>query len=108
MGWNLLEDENQLQVLIEKSYSKPQAIFKHSTRCIISTLAKSRVEKFSENFIDVYYLDLIAYRNLSNSIADKFSIHHQSPQILIIKNGECIFDESHGGINIDDFLQFKN
>jgi bacillithiol system protein YtxJ len=71
-------------------------------------MAKQRVEKFEDSSFDFYYLDLIQHRNLSNLIAEKFDVHHQSPQILIIKNGDCVFDESHGGINIQDLLEFKN
>lgn len=102
MNWKILENETQLNDLTEFSFKKPQAIFKHSTRCSISTMAKSRVEKSVIDSIDFYYLDLIAHRPLSNLIAEKFSVHHESPQILLIKNGECIFDESHNGINVQE------
>ncbi len=108
MDWITLETEDQLNQILLSSSTKPQIIFKHSTRCIISTMAKQRLEKYSDSSFDFHYLDLIKHRNLSNSIADKFQIPHQSPQILIIKNSECVFDESHGGINIQDFSDYLN
>jgi len=108
MNWISLENENQLNTLVEASFAKPQLIFKHSTRCSISTVAKSRLDKATISTIDFYYLDLIAHRNLSNFIADKFEVHHESPQVLLIKNGNCVYDESHSSITIDDLLDEIN
>ncbi len=108
MDWIALETEDQLHQILQSSSKKPQIIFKHSTRCIISTMAKNRIEKYTDSSFDFHYLDLIQNRNISNLIAEKFDVHHQSPQILIIKNSDCVFDESHGGINIQDLLEFKN
>jgi bacillithiol system protein YtxJ len=102
MNWKTLENETQLNSVTEFSFKKPQAIFKHSTRCSISTMVKSRLDKSVIDTIDFHYLDLIANRTISNLIAEKFNVNHESPQILLIKNGECIYDESHNGINIDE------
>ncbi len=106
MNWIPLKSEDELFEIIEKSQSRPQVIFKHSTRCSISSMAKSRLERspFPEN-ADFYYLDLIAHRNISNKVADEFSVNHESPQILLIKNGECIYDESHGSITMDEVAE---
>ena len=103
MNWIALTNENQLKEIKEKSAERPQAIFKHSIRCGISALAKSRLEKAipAEN-VDFYYLDLINYRGLSLKVAEEFNVYHESPQILIIKNGECVYDESHMGISMDE------
>lgn len=108
MNWITLESEDQLNQILQSSSQKPQIIFKHSTRCIISTMAKQRLEKITDTDFDFHYLDLIQYRKISNLISDKFQVQHQSPQILVIKNNECVFDESHGGINVHDLLDFKN
>jgi len=103
MNWIPLQSEEQIQEIVEKSREKAQIIFKHSTRCSISSMAKGRLDRSSapEN-TDFYYLDLIANRNLSNKVSDTFSVHHESPQILLIKNGECVYDESHGSISMDE------
>jgi bacillithiol system protein YtxJ len=109
MEWIQLTSEEQLNRLISLSYQRIQVIFKHSTRCSISSVAWKRVQK-NEKQTDIafYFLDIIAYRGLSNKIADTFKVHHESPQILVIKNGQCIFDESHLSISIDDiFKQVK-
>lgn len=103
MEWIHINQENQLVEIIQKSGQRPQVIFKHSTRCSVSSVALNRLQKagFSEQ-IDFYYLDLIANRNISNKIAELFKIQHESPQILLIKDGKCIYDESHLGISMDE------
>lgn len=103
MKWNILSSEQQLDEIKRNSNTKPQVIFKHSTRCSVSSMAKSRLDREQENEkADFHYLDLIAHRNISNKIAEDFSIRHESPQILLIKNGECVYDESHMGINMGE------
>lgn len=105
MNWIALTDEKQLDDIIAKSKDKPQVIFKHSTRCSISSMAKSRLDKAPDTkVVDFYYLDLIRYRKISNEIAETFSVFHASPQVLVIKGGKSIYDESHSSIRIDDIL----
>ena len=109
MDWNVLREENEIEEIIKRSENKPQVIFKHSTRCSISSVAKGRLERSKvPPGTDFYYLDLINYRNISNKIAQVFKVHHESPQILIIKNGECVYDESHMGINPSDIEEAIN
>ena len=106
MNWIPLTDELQLESLKELSKQKAQLIFKHSTRCNISSVAKNRLEKNTPpDSIDFYYLDLIHYRQLSAKIAEEFDVYHESPQILLIKNGSCIYDESHGGIIMEEIVE---
>ena len=103
MNWIALTSEDQLTQIRERSEERPQVIFKHSTRCSISSVAKGRLERSKvPPGADFYYLDLIGYRSISNKIAEVFNIHHESPQVLVIKNGECIYDDSHMGINMAD------
>lgn len=106
MNWIPLTKEEQLADIAEKSKQIPQVIFKHSTRCSISSVAKSRLEKGTPPAnIDFYYLDLIAYRKISDAIAKKFDVYHESPQVLLISNGECVYDESHMGISMRDITE---
>ncbi|WP_462219065.1 bacillithiol system redox-active protein YtxJ [Ferruginibacter sp.] len=106
MTWIDLNDEHQLDRIKELSKQKPQLIFKHSTRCNISNMAKGRLERSVQpDNIDFYYLDLIKNRQLSNKIAENFSVFHESPQVLLIKNGTCVYDESHSGIMMDDIVE---
>ena len=99
----MLREESELEEIIRRSESKSQVIFKHSTRCSISSVAKGRLERSRvPPGADFHYLDLISFRNISNKIAQVFKIHHESPQILVIKNGECIYDESHMGIRMEE------
>ena len=105
MNWIHLTDEGQLTDIISKSSSKPQVIFKHSTRCSISAVALQRLQKSQQpDGLEFYYLDLLAHRPLSNKVAEVFGVHHESPQVLLIKDGKCVFDESHLGISMNDIV----
>jgi bacillithiol system protein YtxJ len=102
MGWIVLETPSQLHQIRSESHQRPQLIFKHSTRCNISSTAKARLERAGFPVgIDFYFLDLIAHRSISNQIAEDFHVFHESPQVILIKDGECIYDESHLGISMD-------
>lgn len=106
MNWIDLSSENQLKDIIASSYDRPQIIFKHSTRCSVSSIAYSRLKKSDPiTHADFFYLDLLSYRQLSNKIAETFSVPHESPQLLLVKNGECIYEESHLGITADNLLE---
>lgn len=106
MNWINLTQEEQLQQIKVNSKNKPQVIFKHSTRCSISSMAKNRLEKSTQpDEIDFYFLDLIKYRPISNKIAEIFKVYHESPQILLIKNEECVYDESHSGIAMGEIIE---
>lgn len=105
MNWEFLDSKNQLETIIDESHHLPVIIFKHSTRCSISIMAKSRLERewiFNENEVKTYYLDLITYRMVSNAIEEQFGIEHQSPQLILFKNGAVAYHNSHSGITVDD------
>lgn len=102
MPWMVLTDVMQLEELATVSANKPVLIFKHSTRCGISRMVLKQFEKeydFDENRLQPYFLDLLSHRDISNAIAERFQVVHQSPQILVIKNGKCIFAASRHEIN---------
>lgn len=106
MEWHSLTESAQLESIKQASFQRPVVIFKHSTRCSISHMAKSRLERAEAAAgVDFYYLDLIAHRALSNEAATMFSVYHESPQVLLISQGECIYDESHAGIDMGDILE---
>jgi bacillithiol system protein YtxJ len=101
MNWRKLESLEALQVAIDESATHPVALFKHSTRCSISSTAKDRMERqwsFTDEQLPVYYLDLIQHRDISNMIAEITGIQHESPQLIIVKGGKAIYDASHSGI----------
>tara|TARA_B100000497_G_C7566869_1_gene341735 strand:+ start:260 stop:616 length:357 start_codon:yes stop_codon:yes gene_type:complete len=101
-SWKTLESIDQLEKAIEDSFNKPVVLFKHSVSCGISARAKYMLEenwKFDQGSFDFYYLDLLGFRNVSNEIADRFKVQHQSPQVIIIKNGEAVYDMSHHKIS---------
>ncbi|HQS24480.1 MAG: thioredoxin family protein [Sphingobacteriia bacterium 24-36-13] len=106
MNWIPLTEIAQLDQISKTSFDTPQVIFKHSTRCSISSMALNRLERETPpSNADFHFLDLIKNRNISNAIAEKFSVYHESPQILVIKNGECIYDESHQGISMMEIAE---
>ena len=105
INWIPLESQEQLDTIVQQSSNVPCVIFKHSTRCSISSMAKSRLENtwdFSSEEVVPYYLDLIANRSISNAIAEKFSVYHESPQLLLIRDGECTYDASHLDISVTE------
>ena len=103
MNWITLLHEQQLEDIKIKSTKKLQVIFKHSTRCSISSMAKNRLDRNDQpQGMDFYFLDIISNRNIYNKITGEFKVHHESPQILIMKNGSCIYSESHSGIDMED------
>jgi monothiol bacilliredoxin len=106
MNWINLTGTAQLTEIKELSKKKAQVIFKHSTRCSISSMAKNRLERNAQpESTDFYFLDLLKYRSLSDQVAEDFAVQHESPQILVIKNTACIYDESHSGIQMDEIAE---
>jgi bacillithiol system protein YtxJ len=108
MNWNQLESTEKLQEIIKNSDSTPVLIFKHSTRCSISTMALSRFERQwnqeKMGNVQPYYLDLIQHRDISNLIAQELNINHESPQVLLVENGKCTYTASHSAIYFDDLV----
>ncbi len=108
MNWLPLITEEQLReinILSEQPSTKALLLFKHSTRCSTSSMALNRLErswKFSDNEVPTYFLDLLQYRNLSHKIENLYGIQHESPQILVIKKGKCIYTSSHTDISTPD------
>ena len=110
MEWNKITNISQLEDINTASESEKIMIFKHSTRCSISSSALNRLERNWNNENDSvkvkpYYLDLIAHRDISNGIAQKWNIEHESPQVLVIENGKCTYHNSHMGIDYNELME---
>lgn len=106
ISWIELTKTDQIDQAIKESYKKTVLFFKHSTRCSISMMILNRLEQnWRDCDIKPYYLDLLAYRTISDSIETKLAIIHQSPQAILIKNGQVIYHESHNGINFVSMLK---
>lgn len=104
INWLTLDQEAMLNTLEQNSFEKPVVIFKHSTRCSISSVAKRRLERawdLPKEDVDIYYLDLIRYRPISNQIASQFGVKHESPQLILLKDGKVIHHSSHNMISVD-------
>ena len=103
--WKRLEEMGQLNQIDKDSENKPIVLLKHSTSCGISAMIKYQLEKdwdFKPAEIDFYYLDLLAFRSISNQIAERYNVIHQSPQIIVIKNGRAVYNTSHHMISINN------
>lgn len=104
-----LNDVKELETIDELSFKKPVVIFKHSTSCSISRFVLKQFDadfNFTDDKIDWYLLDLLSFRPISNAIAERYNIQHQSPQILVIKNGVCIYNASHESIDVNNLKEF--
>lgn len=103
INWIALTSLEQLDQIETESKDKQILIFKHSTRCSISKMALKQFEREFDldSKVKAYFLDLIAYRDVSNEIASRFDVIHQSPQLLLIKDGKCIYHVSHSDIDAE-------
>ena len=101
INWIELTDLGQLNEIMDLSHQQPVIIFKHSTRCSISRMALKQFEnEFDlEGRVTPYFLDLLNHRDISNEIATRFEVYHQSPQLLLIKEGKSVYDVSHSDID---------
>lgn len=109
MEWKNITDLNQISDI--KSTAGYSLIFKHSTRCSVSMMAKKRFEldwDIIPTGTNLYFLDLISHRTISAEIAETFQVHHESPQILLIKDGSCVLDASHSDISADEVAEVIN
>ena len=107
--WRTLEDISQLDAVEKLSEEKLVVIFKHSVTCGISNMVWHQFQNdidFNNDHIEMLYLDLLAHRDVSNEISRRFQVLHQSPQILVIKNGEVIHHASHSAIRISNIKKF--
>lgn len=106
MNWININSEAIINTIEQASKENPVIIFKHSTRCSISGMALSRLERSWKNEemsqVKTYFLDLISFRNLSHKVAEIFNTQHQSPQLLLISDANCIYDASHMEISYQD------
>lgn len=109
LNWLPLTSLNQLEEIKEQSNSEAVLIFKHSTRCGTSSMVIKQFEKlFKEEHqqLKVYYLDLLSYRNISDEIGYTFQVMHQSPQLIVVKNGVSVFHASHYDITQTNLSRF--
>lgn len=108
MNWVSLTDLGQLREITDLSHENPVVIFKHSTRCSISRMALKQFEnEFTlKDKVTPYFLDLLNHREISNTIASMFDVVHQSPQLIVVKEGKAIYDASHSDIDADDLNRF--
>lgn len=108
MKWTPLTELAQLDEVDSLSARKPVLLFKHSTRCNISAAALGRLERAWTTADDaaytIYFLDLLKHRDISNAIAERYGVEHESPQALVIRNGECVQESAHFGITYNELI----
>ncbi|MEM6522580.1 MAG: bacillithiol system redox-active protein YtxJ [Bacteroidota bacterium] len=110
MNWTEVQEVDKIEELKVESLNYPVMLFKHSTRCPISSMALDRLERSWDDAevgaLKPYIVDLIRYREVSNKVAESFGVAHESPQVIVLKNGEPVYDISHMGINFQDLKEF--
>ena len=105
ISWNELTELKQLNEIATESNEMPVLIFKHSTRCAISRMALKQFEQeydIDADTVKPYFLDLLEHRDISNEIANRFNVVHQSPQLILIKEGNAMYTTSHSDISAEE------
>lgn len=106
-NWIHIESVDQLNDILNTDNGQVKLFFKHSTRCSISSMALKFFESDWNNpdTVDCFFIDLIAYRPVSNLISDLTKVEHQSPQVIVIKNQDVIYNASHQSIDVENILK---
>lgn len=108
LPWKQIQSISDVDQAWESSFLKPILLFKHSTRCSISSMALNRLERNwngHEEQLSPFYLDLISFREVSQHIATISGVQHESPQAIVVKNGEVVYHASHNGISLADLME---
>lgn len=109
MNWTKIESIEQLGEIKEESKNHPILLFKHSTTCSISAMALNRMERNYDQAkvgeLKPYYLDLLKHRDISRKIAEDFDVEHESPQAILVKDGNAIYDASHYDISFAEIAE---
>lgn len=108
MNWIPLVTSEQLEMIKERSKTIPCLIYKHSTTCDLSALSRMRLEEdwdFKEEELECYFLDLLSYKKLSQLVAEYFFVEHESPQVILIRDGFCTYDADHLDISVEELRE---
>lgn len=110
LDWTKIETIEELERAIDTSHDHPAVFYKHSTRCSISSMALNRLESEWEEGVHatLYFIDLIKNRAVSNALAEKVNVYHQSPQVIVIKESKSIYDASHSAISANEIIEKIN
>ncbi len=108
VNWLALVTMSQLDEVVKQSFEKPVLLFKHSTRCSVSRMVLRQFENafMLEEEITPYFLDLLEHRDISNEITFRFGVQHQSPQLIVLKDGIAVYHTSHESIDVEDLKRF--
>lgn len=107
LPWESLEQITDISKYVERSKEVPVLIYKHSTRCGVSSMALNRIESewtAQKSECELVFLDLIAFRSVSNAVSEELKVQHQSPQAILLKGGEVVYHASHSGIDVQHML----
>jgi bacillithiol system protein YtxJ len=108
LQWKSLSQIEQLGELIDRSHQHPCILLKHSTQCTTSAMVKWQLEAewdLASDEMGAYLLDVIQHRSLAREIADRFQVFHQSPQLLLIREGECTYDADQLDITLEELKE---
>ncbi len=106
--WKEISSVEEFNEMLNAPSEKAKLFFKHSTRCSISSMALKGFERewnFSNDDFELFFVDLIAHRDVSNAISEISHVVHQSPQVVVWRNGEVVYDASHHHIDAQKIQQ---
>src|SRR5205823_6623593 len=102
-----LRQDRDLEQLLERSKTNSVVIFKHSTQCPISTHVYEEFVRFAESTNEVLFglVLVIEHRGLSNTIAQRLNVRHESPQAILVKEGRAVWHASHWSVTADSLSE---
>lgn len=106
--WNTISEPYQVEDILKKSDEKPQLIYKHSHRCSVCFVSKGNLEQASEDILehaDMHFLNVVNNRTASDAVASELPVRHESPQVVLVDEGEVLWHASHGSIEADTILE---
>lgn len=94
-----LKTVEHLDELFQKSHEEPVVIFKHSVTCPISSHVYSEVAEINA---EVNLVVVQTERSISNAIAERTGIRHESPQAIVLKDGKPVYHASHYDVTAEE------
>jgi bacillithiol system protein YtxJ len=87
-----ITDTKAFEEMADRSKERPVVIFKHSLTCAISAGAYDQMAEFEG---EVALIEVQRAPELSTEIENRLGVEHESPQVIVLRNGQVVWNASH-------------